>query len=190
MCHTSLVLALFMSMSLSVSAQKGCKVIHFREWWSYRNEYHVRGPQIVWISTYFMYNIPKYLPANIYVTYCRTIMGISCMHNFKQQVVGTRQQEHIIWRKENLHTDYVEQNIPYNLCNKIITTVFRFFFLLFQKIRKGTGEQKIEKIEEKTFFPQSVCLHRTISLKSLLQLFRGGDLSDIICECHISRTVF
>ena len=90
MCHTSLVLALFMSMSLSVSAQKGCKVIHFREWWSYRNEYYVRGPQIVWISTYFMYNIPKYLPANIYVTYCRTIMGISCMHNFKQQVVGTR----------------------------------------------------------------------------------------------------
>ena len=113
---------------------------------------YVRGPQIVWISTYFMYNIPKYLPDNIYVTYCRTIMGISCMHNFKQQVVGTRQQEHIIWRKENLHTDYVEQNIPYNLCNKIITTVFRFFFSTFSENKKRNRRTKNRENRGKNIF--------------------------------------
>ena len=87
-----------------------------------------------------------------YVTYCRTIMGISCLHNFKQQVVGTRQQEHIIWRKENLHTDYVEQNIPYNLCNKIMTIVFRFFSSTFSENKKRNRRTKNRENRGKNIF--------------------------------------
>ena len=46
----------------------------------------------------------------------------------------------------------VEQN-TYNLCNnEIIATVFRFFPLLFQKIRKATEEKNRENRGGKNIF--------------------------------------
>ena len=150
MCHklTSLVLALFMSMSLSVTAQKGCKVIHFREWWSYR---------IPSIGMSMQYVVPKQFGFQRGI--CYHYLPAVCNNRWQ---VGSK-QKHIIWRKENLHTDYVEQN-TYNLCNnEIIPTVFRFFFLLFQKIRKATEEKNRENRGKKHFFHR-VCAYTGQSL--------------------------